>query len=82
MPNQKTRDIDTMLGQRHRRWTNIGPTLGRCRMFAHAGKCGDLHRGNAGNITPEHNKARQNTVTAKVVTTITVFYLRTTAFMH
>ena len=31
---QQTRDIDRMLGQRRRRWTNIGPTLGRCFLFA------------------------------------------------
>ena len=27
---QQTRDVDPMLGQRHGRWTNIGPTLGQC----------------------------------------------------
>ena len=37
--SQQTRDIDTinvgpMLGQRRRRWINIGPTVCRCLVFA------------------------------------------------
>ena len=31
---QQTRDIDPMLGQRCRRLTSIGPTLGLCLVFA------------------------------------------------
>ena len=27
-------DVGPMLGQRRRRWTNIGPTLGRCVVFS------------------------------------------------
>ena len=32
--SQQTRDIDPMLGQRRRRWTNIGPTLAECLVFS------------------------------------------------
>ena len=35
--SQQTRDIDTMLGQRRKRWSNIVLTLGQCDCLVFAG---------------------------------------------